>query len=70
MAPSVQAVADGSCGPARQSLSAALNAVSPFFPRDEARSMAATCGICFKRLTAAPVCVLQVQDKMASKSVE
>jgi tetratricopeptide (TPR) repeat protein len=40
----LSAVAAGSCGPARQSLSAALNAVSPFFPRDEARSMAATCG--------------------------
>ena len=39
----LSAVAAGSCGPARQSLSAALTAVSPFFPRDEARSMAAAC---------------------------
>jgi tetratricopeptide (TPR) repeat protein len=37
------AVAAGACGPARQSLSAALDAVSPFFPRDEARSLAAAC---------------------------
>jgi hypothetical protein len=39
----LSAVAAGSCGPARQSLSDALNTVSPFFPRDEARSMAASC---------------------------
>jgi tetratricopeptide (TPR) repeat protein len=39
----LSAVAAGSCGPARQSLSAALSTVSPFFPRDEARSMAAAC---------------------------
>src|SRR5664280_941574 len=34
------AVAGGSCGLARQSLNLALAAVSPFFPRDEARSLA------------------------------
>ena len=39
----LSAVAAGSCGTARQSLSAALNAVSPFFPRDEARSLADAC---------------------------
>jgi tetratricopeptide (TPR) repeat protein len=38
------AVAGGSCGTARQSLNLALAAVSPFFPRDEARSLAAACG--------------------------
>ena len=38
------AVAGGSCGPARQSLNLALAAVSPFFPRDEARSLASACG--------------------------
>jgi tetratricopeptide (TPR) repeat protein len=39
----LSAVAAGSCGPARQSLDLALTAVSPFFPRDEARSVAAAC---------------------------
>jgi tetratricopeptide (TPR) repeat protein len=38
------AVAGGSCGESRQSLSLALAAVSPFFPRDEARSLASACG--------------------------
>lgn len=38
------AVAGGSCGEARQSLNLALATVSPFFPRDEARSLAAACG--------------------------
>ena len=38
------AVAGGSCGSARQSLNLALPAVSPFFPRDEARSLASACG--------------------------
>jgi tetratricopeptide (TPR) repeat protein len=38
------AVAGGSCGSARQSLNLALPAVSPFFPQDEARSMASACG--------------------------
>ena len=38
------AVAGGSCGTARQSLNLALAAVSPFFPRDEARSLASACG--------------------------
>ncbi len=37
------AVAGGSCGDARQSLNLALAAVSPFFPRDEARSLAFAC---------------------------
>jgi tetratricopeptide (TPR) repeat protein len=36
-------VAGGSCGAARDSLSHALAAVSPFFPRDEARSRASAC---------------------------
>jgi tetratricopeptide (TPR) repeat protein len=38
------AVAGGSCGTARQSLDVALGTVSPFFPRDEARSLASACG--------------------------
>jgi tetratricopeptide (TPR) repeat protein len=38
------AVAGGSCGSARQSLNLALPAVSPFFPQDEARSLASACG--------------------------
>jgi tetratricopeptide (TPR) repeat protein len=38
------AVAGGSCGAARDSLSLALATVSPFFPRDEARSRASRCG--------------------------
>ena len=38
------AVAGGSCGSARQSLQLALAAVSPFFPQDEARSLASACG--------------------------
>jgi tetratricopeptide (TPR) repeat protein len=38
------AVAGGSCGSARQSLNLALPTVSPFFPRDEARSLASACG--------------------------
>jgi tetratricopeptide (TPR) repeat protein len=38
------AVAGGSCGSARQSLNLALPAVSPFFPQDEARSVASACG--------------------------
>ena len=38
------AVAGGSCGAARQSLNLALAAVSPFFPADEARSLASACG--------------------------
>jgi len=38
------AVAGGSCGTARQSLSLSLGAVSPYFPRDEARSLASACG--------------------------
>src|SRR5450759_2536717 len=38
------AVAGGSCGESRQSLNLALAAVSPFFPRDEARSLASACG--------------------------
>src|ERR1039457_594556 len=37
-------VAGGSCGTARESLSLALAGVSPFFPRDEARSQASACG--------------------------
>lgn len=37
------AVAGGSCGEARQSLNLALAGVSPFFPRDEARSLALAC---------------------------
>ena len=37
------AVAGGSCGEARKSLNLALAAVSPFFPRDEARSAASAC---------------------------
>jgi tetratricopeptide (TPR) repeat protein len=39
----LSAVAGGSCGPARESLTVALPAVSPFFPGDEARSLAAAC---------------------------
>ncbi len=39
------AVAGGSCGSARQSLNLALPAVSPFFPQDEARSLASACGV-------------------------
>jgi hypothetical protein len=39
------AVAGGSCGEARESLSRALAAVSPFFPRGEARSRASACGV-------------------------
>ncbi len=38
------AVAGGTCGAARESLSLALAAVSPYFPRDEARSRASACG--------------------------
>jgi tetratricopeptide (TPR) repeat protein len=38
------AVAGGSCGSSRQSLDVALGTVSPFFPRDEARSLASACG--------------------------
>jgi hypothetical protein len=37
-------VAGGSCGTSRQSLDVALGTVSPFFPRDEARSLASACG--------------------------
>jgi tetratricopeptide (TPR) repeat protein len=37
------AVAGGSCGEARQSLNLALPGVSPFFPRDEAVSLAGAC---------------------------
>jgi tetratricopeptide (TPR) repeat protein len=37
------AVAGGSCGEARESLNLALPAVSPFFPRDEAVSLATAC---------------------------
>ena len=37
------AVAGGSCGTARQSLDLALPNVSPFFPRDEARTLASAC---------------------------
>ncbi len=37
------AVAAGSCGPARQSLDLALAGVSPFFPQDEARTVASAC---------------------------
>jgi tetratricopeptide (TPR) repeat protein len=36
-------VAGGSCGAARQSLSLALATVSPFFPKDEARSRDSAC---------------------------
>lgn len=49
------AVAGGSCGPAREYLERLLPAVSPYFPLEEARSMAAGC--------------VTVQDKMASRSV-
>ena len=38
------AVAGGSCGTSRQSLNQALARVSPFFPIDEARSLASACG--------------------------
>ena len=38
------AVAGGSCGTSRQSLDVALGSVSPFFPQDEARSLASACG--------------------------
>ena len=37
------AVAQGSCGAARDSLTQALAAVSPYFPREEARAAAAAC---------------------------
>jgi tetratricopeptide (TPR) repeat protein len=43
------AVAGGSCGEARQSLDLALATASPFFPRDEARSLAAACGAASNR---------------------
>jgi tetratricopeptide (TPR) repeat protein len=43
------AVAGGSCGAARESLSHALPAVTPYFPRDEARSRAAACGAEYSR---------------------
>jgi len=48
-------VAGGSCGPAREYLEQSLAAVSPYFPVEEARSLAAGC--------------VTVQDKMASRSV-
>lgn len=37
------AVAGGSCGPARDFLDSSMAKVSPFFPKDEARSLAAAC---------------------------
>ena len=40
----VAAVAGGSCGTARESLVVSLGRTSPFFPKEEARSLAATCG--------------------------
>ena len=43
------AVAGGSCGAARESLSHALPGVTPYFPRDEARSRAAACGAEYSR---------------------
>ena len=49
------AVAGGACGAAREYLERSLAAVSPYFPVEEARSLAAEC--------------VTVQDKMASRSV-
>jgi len=43
------ALSQGSCGPARDSLTEALGAVSPFFPRDEARAAVAACGATSER---------------------
>jgi single-strand DNA-binding protein len=51
----LSAVAAGFCAAARESLERSLRAVSPFFPKDEARTLAAGC--------------VTVQGKMASKSV-
>ncbi len=51
----LSAVAAGFCGDSRQSLEQSLAAVSPFFPKDEARTLAAGCAT--------------VQGKMASRSV-
>jgi len=43
------AVAQGSCGSAKDSLSQVLPEVSPYFPRDEARSLSAACGATSQR---------------------
>ncbi len=43
------ALSQGSCGPARESLTQALATVSPFFPRDEARAAVAACGATSER---------------------
>ena len=51
----LSAVAAGFCAAARESLERSLAAVSPFFPKDEARTVAAGCAT--------------VQGKMASRSV-
>ena len=51
----LSAVASGFCAASRESLERSLAAVSPFFPKDEARTLAAGCA--------------KVQGKMASKSV-
>ncbi|MEO8591788.1 MAG: hypothetical protein ABI759_00565 [Candidatus Solibacter sp.] len=44
------AVAAGSCSAARDSLNQALAGVSPYFPREEARSLSAACGATSQRL--------------------
>jgi len=51
----LSAVAAGFCGASREYLERSLAAVSPFFPKDEARTVAAGCA--------------KVQGKMASRSV-
>jgi single-stranded DNA-binding protein len=51
----LSAVAAGFCASSRESLARSLSAVSPFFPKDEARTLAAGCAT--------------VQGKMASRSV-
>jgi single-strand DNA-binding protein len=51
----LSAVAAGFCAASRESLERSLAAVSPFFPKDEARTLAAGC--------------VKVQGKMASRSV-
>jgi tetratricopeptide (TPR) repeat protein len=40
----VAAVAGGSCGSERESLVGSIGRTSPFFPKEEARTLAATCG--------------------------
>jgi tetratricopeptide (TPR) repeat protein len=48
------AVADGSCASAREYLERSLGAVSPFFPKDEARAVMASCPAAVTARTAGP----------------